>query len=57
MLAEMMQVSITRTNKDAFSKEITFYGTTYTLATGGIHSQDPPRICCSDDKFVYLHHD
>ena len=57
MLAEMMQVSITRTNKDAFSKEITFYGTTYTLATGGIHSQDPPRICRSDDKFVYLHHD
>lgn len=57
MLAEMMQVSITRTNKAAFSKEITFYGTTYTLATGGIHSQDPPRICRSDDKFIYLHHD
>ena len=57
MLAEMMQVSITRTNKDAFSKEIEFYGTKYTLATGGIHSQDPPRICRSDDKFVYLHHD
>ena len=57
MLAEMMQVVITRTNKDAFSKEIEFYGTKYTLATGGIHSQDPPRICRSDDKFVYLHHD
>lgn len=57
MLAEMKEVCITRTNKDAFSKEITFYGTTYTLATGGIHSQDRPRICKSDDKFVYLHHD
>ena len=57
MLSEMMQVTITRTNKDAFSKEIEFYGTKYTLATGGIHSQDPPRICRSDDKFVYLHHD
>lgn len=57
MLSEMMQVVITRTNKDAFSKEIEFYGTKYTLATGGIHSQDPPRICRSDDKFVYLHHD
>lgn len=57
MLAEMMHITITRTNKDAFSKEITFYGTTYTLATGGIHSQDPPRICRSDDKYVYLHHD
>ena len=57
MLSEMMQVTITRTNKDAFSKEIEFYGTKYTLATGGIHSQDPPRICRSDDKSVYLHHD
>ena len=57
MLSEMMQVTITRTNKDAFSKEIESYGTKYTLATGGIHSQDPPRICRSDDKFVYLHHD
>lgn len=57
MLSEMMQVSITRTSKDAFSKEIEFYGTKYTLATGGIHSQDPPRICKSDDKYVYLHHD
>ncbi len=57
MLAEMKEVCITRTNKDAFSKEITFYGTTYTLATGGIHSQDRPRVCKSDDKFVYLHHD
>lgn len=57
MLVEMKQVCITRTNKDAFSKEITFYGTTYTLATGGIHSQDRPRVCKSDDNFVYLHHD
>lgn len=57
LLSEMKQVSITRTNKDAFSKEITFYGTKYTLATGGIHSQDPPRICVSDNKYVYLHHD
>ena len=57
LLSDMMQVTITRQNKDAFSKEIEFYGTKYTLATGCIHSQDPPRICRSDDKFVYLHHD
>lgn len=57
MLADMKQVTITRTNKDAFSKEITFYGTKYTLATGGIHSQDPPRVCKSDEEYVYLHHD
>lgn len=57
MLEEMKKVKIYRTNKDSFTKEITFYGTTYTLATGGIHSVDPPRICKSNDEFVYLHHD
>ena len=57
LLEEMKKVSIYHTNKDAFSKEVEFYGTTYTLATGGIHSVDSPRICKSDDKYVYLHHD
>lgn len=57
LLEEMKKVSIYHTNKDSFSKEVEFYGTTYTLATGGIHSVDPPRICKSDDKYVYLHHD
>lgn len=57
MLSEMMQVSVTRTNKDAFSKEITFYGTTYTLACGGIHTKDRPAVLISDDKYLYLHFD
>lgn len=57
LLEDMKKVSIYHTNKDSFSREITFYGTTYTLATGGIHSVDPPRVCISDDKYVYLHHD
>ena len=57
LLEDMKKVSIYHTNKDSFSREITFYGTTYTLATGGIHSIDPPRVCISDDKYVYLHHD
>lgn len=57
LLEDMKQVSIYHTNKDSFSREITFYGTTYTLATGGIHSVDPPRVCKSDDKYLYLHHD
>jgi len=57
LLEDMKQVSIYHTNKDSFSREIEFYGTTYTLATGGIHSVDPPRVCKSDDKYVYLHHD
>ncbi len=57
MLKEMKEVSVYHTNDSDFSKEITFRGTTYKLACGGIHSQDPPRVCVSDDKYVYLHHD
>ena len=58
LLAEMKEVVITRTSKDAFNKTVKFYGTTYTLATGGIHSVDPPRICKSDEnKYVYIHWD
>lgn len=56
-LEEIKHVVIYHTNKDAFSRELDFYGTKYTIATGGIHSQDPPRVCISDDKYVYLHHD
>ena len=57
MLSEMKQVVITRTNKDAFSKEIEFYGTKYTLATGGIHSVDRPGIFRSTDDYTYIHYD
>lgn len=57
LLEDMKKVSIYHTNKDAFSREVNFYGTTYTLATGGIHSVDRPAVYKSDDKYVYLHHD
>jgi hypothetical protein len=57
MLEEIKKVSVYHTNDADFSKEITFRGTTYKLACGGIHSQDPPRVCVSNDDFVYLHHD
>lgn len=56
-LNDIKKVSIYRTTKSEFEREIEFYGTKYTIATGGIHSQDPPRVCISDDKYVYLHHD
>lgn len=57
LLEEMKKVVIYRTNKDSFVREIDFYGTTYTLATGGIHTQDRPVILKSTDDFVYVHHD
>ena len=57
LLEDMKTVSVYHTTKDAFSRTVEFYGTTYTLATGAIHSVDPPRLCISDDKYVYLLHD
>ena len=57
LLEDMKNVSIYHTNKDSFSRVVDFYGTRYTLATGGIHSVDPPRVCKSNDKYVYVHHD
>ena len=58
LLEEMKKVVIYRTNKDSFVREIDFYGTTYTLATGGIHTQDKPVIFKSKpDEYVYVHHD
>lgn len=56
-LEDIKLVSIYHTTKAEFEREFTFYGTKYTIATGGIHSQDPPRVCISDDKYIYLHHD
>ena len=57
LLEDMKKIYIYHTNKDSFSREVEFYGTTYTLATGGIHSVDRPAIYKSDDNYVYLHHD
>ena len=57
LLEDMKKVVIYRTNKDSFVREINFYGTIYTLATGGIHTQDKPVIFKSTDNYVYVHHD
>lgn len=57
LLEDMKKVVIYRTNKDAFEKVIQFYGTTYTIATGGLHSQDRPAVLTSTDKYTYIHYD
>lgn len=57
LLENMKKVVIYRTNKDAFEKVIQFYGTTYTIATGGLHSQDKPAVLTSTDKYTYVHYD
>lgn len=57
VLKEMKTVAIYRTSKDAFSKEIKFKGTTYTIATGGLHSKDIPGVYRSDETYVFIHYD
>lgn len=57
VLKEMKTIAIYRTSKDAFSKEIKFKGTTYTIATGGLHSKDIPGVYRSDETNVFVHFD
>lgn len=57
MLSEMKKITIYRTNKDSFNKTVDFYGTTYTLATGGIHSVDKPGVFKSTEDYTYVHYD
>lgn len=57
ILADMKKITIYHTNKDSFCKEFTFYGTTYTLATGGLHSKDRPAVLQSTESYVYTHRD
>ena len=57
LLADMMNVYIYHTSKSDFTREFEFYGTKYSIGCGGIHTQDPPRVLRSNDKFVYVHWD
>ena len=57
LLADMKKVYVYHTTKADFCREVEFYGTKYTLACGGLHTQDSPIILISDDKYLYLHFD
>lgn len=43
LLAEMKKTSVTSLGKDSFKREIKLGNLVYTIATGGLHSQDIPR--------------
>ena len=51
-LEEMKKVIIYSIGKDAFLKEIKLGNLVYTVATGGLHSQDVPRELRSKIKFI-----
>ena len=57
LLKEMMDTYIYHTTAKDFTKSFEFYGTSYSIGCGGIHSVDSPRIYKSDDKMIYKHHD
>lgn len=51
LLTELYNTTIYRTSKDAFSKEVKIGNVVYSLATGGIHSQDRPMEVWSTTDF------
>lgn len=52
LLAEMKKTSVTSLGKDSFKKEIKLGNLVYTIATGGLHSQDIPRELRSKIKRI-----
>jgi hypothetical protein len=51
-LERIRNVKVTRTNKDSFEETIQIGNLKYTMATGGLHSQDPPRALYSKHEFM-----
>ena len=51
-LAEIKQVKITKVGKDAFTKDVRIGDLTYTIATGGLHTQDIPMEIWSTTEFL-----
>lgn len=51
-LERIKGISITSLGKDAFTESITINKLTYTMATGGLHSEDPPRELKSSINYI-----
>jgi hypothetical protein len=57
VLSELRKDVIFMTSKEAINKTVTIGETSYTLASGGLHSQETPGIFKADDKYFYKHWD
>ena len=51
-LERIRNIAITSLGKDAFHESITINKLTYTMATGGLHSEDPPRELRSKVNYI-----
>lgn len=52
LLSEMKKTSVTSLGKDSFKREVKLGNLVYTIATGGLHSQDIPRELRSKLKYI-----
>lgn len=52
LLTEMKLTTVTSLGKDSFKKEVKIGNLIYTVATGGLHSQDTPRELKSKIKYI-----
>lgn len=52
LLEEMKHTAITSLGKDSFKREIKIGNLIYTVATGGLHSQDVPRELISKTHYI-----
>lgn len=56
-LEEIKPLVLTRVSKTEFERKVTIGKTVYTVATGGLHSEDKPRALRSTDDYYYRHWD
>lgn len=63
-LEDVRKVKVTKVSKDAFERNVKIGDLVYTVATGGLHSQDPPRALYSNTSptggrtaYKYVHWD
>lgn len=56
-LEEIRPIVLTRVSKSEFERKVTIGETVYTVATGGLHSEDKPRVLRSSNTFYYVHWD
>ena len=57
-LEEIRPIVLTRVSKSEFERKVTIGNTIYTVATGGLHSEDKPRILRSkENEYEYVHYD
>lgn len=63
-LEDVRKVKVTKVSKDAFERNVQIGNLVYTVATGGLHSQDPPRALYSNTSstggctgYKYVHWD